>query len=47
MGITIPAPYLMDIDVSCQFKSDIKILGIIIMNTGYFERLMYQIPSLK
>lgn len=47
MEIIIPAPYLMDIDVSCQFKSDIKILGIIIMITGYFERLMYQVPSLK
>ena len=39
MGIIIPALYLMDIDMSCQFKSDIKILGIILI-TGYFEKFM-------
>lgn len=39
MGIIINALYLMDIDMSCQFKSDIKILGIIIMITATLKIL--------
>ena len=40
MGIIIPALYLM------YSESDIKILGNVLI-TGYFEKFVYQVPSLK
>lgn len=46
MGIIISVLHLVDIDRPCQLKSDIKILGII-MVTGYFKRFIYQVPSLR